>query len=123
MGFESRDFVFIPTRFETRWTNVLPAQFYIAEGADETATQSTGNNCFFLLVKVTARLITDDKETQSLTGRRLLEKGRKDFNSQACIAGRAPCHIRGVEELPLKGYIAFRAVDRRAHHAVTPISL
>jgi hypothetical protein len=123
MGFEGCDFAFIPTRLEARRTDVLPAQFYIAKGADETATQSTGNNCLFLLVKVTARLITDGKETQSLSVRRLLEKGRKYFNSQACIAGRAPCHIRSVEELPLKGYIAFGAVDRRAHHAVTPISL
>jgi hypothetical protein len=102
MVFECLDFAFLLSRFEARRTDVLPAQLDIAEGADETAAKRAGNDCLFLRVKVTARLIIYGKSACGLAGRRFSKKGGKDFNAQACSARRASCNIRGVEGLPLK---------------------
>jgi hypothetical protein len=82
---------------------MLPAQFDVTEGADEAAAQRAGNDCLFSRMKVTGRLIIDGKGACGLARRKISEKSGKYFNAQGCSAGRTPCHIGGVERLPLKG--------------------
>jgi hypothetical protein len=53
MVFESLDFVFLLSRFEAGRTDVLSAQFDIAEGADKSAAQRAGDDRLFLRVKET----------------------------------------------------------------------
>jgi hypothetical protein len=109
--FEALDIPFFLAGLEAAGAQVPPLDLAIAQGAQKTAAQITGDNGFFLrMIKATRFAFDHDRFGVSALSD-LLEKGREDFYLQRRLARWARNQTRLIEDCFEQPRFALWAVE------------